>query len=270
MPYTYEAHESPSYSDDGSLERVFFVNECQDGAQAEGLVMAAAFPTYEGRIREARPAVNRLGFNTFRGTIKYKPPPLDDDQQSQTPNTDPPGGILEFDTSGGTQHVTTALAQTNYPANAPDMKRAIGVGTDTVDGTDVIVPKLSLTITRHWQIAQVTGAYVKNLARLTGKTNGLEYALSGELFDVGELLFLGATGTCRGRPDWEITYRFEASQNGLIDVSPTLTQIPKQGHQYLWVKFKHEANANHLVQVPEFAYVATVYYPADFRAFLGF
>lgn len=269
MAYAYEAHESPQYADDGSLTRTFIVEGSQDALQSEGVAFGAASTDYEGRIRGNKFNTERLGFSTFKCGIKYELPPQDPSQQP--PNNDPPQGIIEFDTAGGTQHITTAKAQTHYPQNAPDMKRAIGVGRDTVEGVDIIVPSLQFTVTRHFPIAQITGGYIKDLARLTGKTNKLDYDLDGETFEAGELLFMGASGGCRGRPDWEIAFRFQAEQNNTnLDVSPTITGITKKGHQYLWVRFKQEESQNNLVQVPEFAYVATVYEEEDFKAILGF
>lgn len=274
MAYAFEAQESPIYSDDGSLVRHFFVEECQDASQAEALAFGAAITIYEGRIRESQGNARSIGYQTFQVEIKYKPPPPDpNDPSQQPPNNDPPTGILEFDASGTTQHITTAVVnQWHYPSGAPNMKGAIGVGKDAVEGTDIIIPALQFTITKHFAIAQITGTYVKNLARLTGKTNQVDYNLSGEDFEAGELLFMGASGSCRGRLDWEISYRFSASENIANYTIPgtTIKVTEKRGHDYLWIRFKGEESSNNLVQVPEFAYVARVYKEADFKQVLGF
>jgi hypothetical protein len=90
------------------------------------------------------------------------------------------------------------------------------------------------------------------------------------------LLFLGSTGSARERIDWEITYRFEASQNvSELTIPGTGIQVSdKRGHDYMWVRFKKEEAVEggkpHLVQVPEFAYVSRVYREADFKSVLGF
>jgi hypothetical protein len=274
MAYAFEHQESPVYSDDGSLTRVWNVADCQDHNQAEALAFGANAPIYEGRIRKGQGNVSRTGYSTFRVEIKHEPPPPDpNDPSQQPPNNDPPGGILEFDAAGTTQHITTAVVnQWHYPNNAPNMKGAIGVGKDTVEGTDIIIPTLQFTITKHFPIAQVSGTYVKNLARMTGRTNQLDYNLAGEDFEAGELLFLGASGSCRGRLDWEISYRFSASENIENYKIPgtSITVASKKGHDYLWIRFKQEESQDNLVQVPEFAYVARVYKDADFKTILGF
>ncbi len=83
-------------------------------------------------------------------------------------------------------------------------------------------------------------------------------------FAVGEVLFLGASGSQRGADDWEITYRFAASPNvtGLA-VGP-ISGINKKGWEYLWVRYADAEDQNVLVKQPIAAYVEQVYELGNF------
>lgn len=276
MP-VHEFTNSPSYGDDGGLERTFIVHGVLDDTEALGVAYAAADEFYAYRVRQRHPSIRKFGHGLWEIVFRYKLPDEQQNDQGQPPDGEPPEGVLEFDTSGATQHITTALEQMHYPPNAPDMKQAIGVGRDTVEGTDVIVPRLTLANTRR-PPGIITGEYIKDLARMTGRTNSAPYTIVGRLgsltgpqvsvqFEAGELRFDGAAPADAGK----ITYRWEASENATqIEISSGLTVGSKKGHQYLWVKFKNEESRDNLVQVPQFAYVATIYEEADFRAVLGF
>lgn len=47
---------------------------------------------------------------------------------------------INFETSGGTRRVTQAISDERYPADAPDVKKAINMIGDNVDGVDIVVP----------------------------------------------------------------------------------------------------------------------------------
>ena len=46
--------------------------------------------------------------------------------------------------------------------------KVIGASGDSVEGTDIVVPKLTLSLARR--PPRLNGDYIKNLSRLTGKT----------------------------------------------------------------------------------------------------
>ena len=101
---------------------------------------------------------------------------------------------FEFDTGGGTQHVTQSKATISKKAasgTAPDFKGAIGVTKDSVEGVDVVAPVMNFT--GRYVTSGVTGNYIVGLYQLTGKTNAATWTASfagvGVQFDAGEVLF---------------------------------------------------------------------------------
>jgi hypothetical protein len=169
-----------------------------------------------------------------------------------------------LDTGGGTQHITQSRATVSKHApvgeTAPDFKGAIGVTTDSVEGTDITIPVFNFAETHYVPTAAVTDGYKLALFNLTGKVNSA--AFRG--FQPGEVLFLGASGSKRGKDDWEITFRFAASLNvaglGVGDI----VGIDKKGWEYLWVRYADAEDENVLVKQPIAAYVEQVYQEADF------
>jgi len=168
---------------------------------------------------------------------------------------------FSFDTGGGTQHITQSLSTiAKYPAGAPDCKGAIGVTSDSVEGVDITVPVYNFSETHYLSLAAVTDAYKQTLFGLTGKVNTA--AFRG--FAIGEVLFLGASGSQRGTEDWEITFRFAASKNRTGMVIGAITGIDKKGWEYLWVSYKDSIDANVKVKVPAAVYIEQVYESGDF------
>jgi hypothetical protein len=203
--------------------------------------------------------LEQVGPELWEARIRYGHP---DDEESQEP-PDTGDGSYSFDTGGGTQHITQSLGTTKYPsASSPDFGGAIGVAGDKVEGVDITVPALRFTRTHYLPDATVTLAYVKTLANLTGRTNsGAFYG-----FAAGELLFTGASGTRRGRGDWEVTFNFEFSENATGIQVGDFVVASKKGWEYLWVYYRTEEDggARSLVQKPFAAYVEKVYPEGNF------
>ena len=111
----------------------------------------------------------------------------------------------------------------------------------------------------------MTTAYKKRLAELTGTVNNGKF----KGYAPGEVLFLGASGSRRGKhsdDDWEITFRFAVSPNRENLKIGDLTIKEKLGWDYLWVRYADEVSSDQksLVKKPESAYVERVYQAADF------
>lgn len=271
-----ESANSPRYNSDGSLERIFNVWDVDDDTQAIGLAMAAASPTYSGRARQAMPTIEPAGGpSVWTATFKYEYPEGQAGGFEDPDPNFPAEGTLEISVSSQTTHITVALHQRHAPADAPRRSHVIGVsysgGEPVVEGTDIIVPKMTLTLTRR--PPTVSGAYVANLGRLVGKVNAAPYTIYGQLagvfcqitFQAGELLFTGCNAS-----DARFVYEFEASENGNIVVSDSIEPVFKKGHEYFWVAYKNSVNANALVQEPAAVYIATVYDEVDYYSYLGF
>jgi len=179
---------------------------------------------------------------------------------------DPQESTFTFDTGGGTQHITQSLeTKGSYPAPglvAPNFAGAIGVTHEDVQGVDITVPVYNFGETHYIDDALVTDTYKGKLFSLTGKTN--EDAFRN--FAAGEVLFLGASGSKRGKDDWEISFKFAASPNVEdLEIGP-ITVASKRGWELLWVRYAdaEDAAAKVLVKQPVAAYVERVYEEGDF------
>jgi hypothetical protein len=172
-----------------------------------------------------------------------------------------------FDTGGGTQHITQAKAHVaSYPKageTAPDLGGAIGVTQDSVEGCDITVPVYNFSETHYLAKEAVTDAYKATLYSLTGKVNA--GAFKG--FAAGEVLFLGASGSQRQGDDaWEITFRFAASPNVTGITIGGITGISKKGWEYLWVQYEdaEDSGAKTVVKKPKCVFVERVYDEGNF------
>jgi len=178
------------------------------------------------------------------------------------------GPSYTFETSGGTQHITQSLetiSKHGKPGvNPPDFKGAIGVSADAVEGTDITVPVFRFSETYSIPVPLITHAYKLQVFDLTGKVNNA--AFKG--FAIGEVLFLGASGSRRGLEKWEITYQFAASKNAVNLKVGDIQNINKKGWEYLWVRYGDVEDQKVLIKQPEAAYVERVYEPGNF-ALLG-
>lgn len=289
MPKSFLSFNGPSSSGE-SAEATVIVHECQDLEQAIAVAFGEAPSVLLGLPREAIPASAKpIGFETYEVTFSYpSPDELGDNSPPEPPNeTTPSDAVLEFDTGGGSQHITTAIQQRRTPG-APDRFRAIGVSVDkggdvSVEGVDVVIPDFNFSLTIQWPAQAINnaggGSYIFGLYGLTGRTNSSPYTVVGTFqgvpltmtFAAGELLFMGARGSGSGR-FLSITYSFKASPNKQVTVDDEIQAISKKGHEYLWVQFKTIENTTPpgFVQRPQFVYVAQVYDEADFQQILGF
>ena len=227
------------------------------------------------RLRAESYSTDYLGDQCYKVTIQYEKNGADDltDQ-----NPEPLRRTRQFDTSGGTAHITQAQSETAYAltgATATARKSAINVNGDRVDGVDIVEPALSWTETYDVPSAYVTSAYIKTAASLTGTVNSAAF----RTFAAGEVLFVGLSGsqesdTQKGNGPWSLSYKFVASPNaGASGTIPAITVgditgIEKNGHDYMWVNYQQEANSttSQLYAKPIEVYVNKVYRDGDFSA----
>jgi len=248
------------------------------------------YPTMGGaasfKLRAESYSTDYIGDECFKVTIQYEKAGADD---LTVENPAPLRRTRQFDTSGGTAHITQAFDETRYAlagATATDRKGAINVNGDRVDGVDIVEPALSWTETYDVPSAYVTSAYIKTAASLTGTVNMYPF----RLFSAGEVLFLGLSGsqesdTQKGNGPWSLSYKFVASPNagttydingnpvtGTIPARTvgSITGIAKAGHDYMWINYQQEANSStsQLYAKPIEVYVDKVYRDGDF-SYLG-
>ena len=246
---TYRSREG-SEGEQPAAELRYVIQGTDNDTTVRALLEATSPATYLG-LKRNEVTFEPLGGDVWDCTARYS---LKEEAQ------------FTFDTGGGTQHVTQSLGTVGrYAAPgeiAPNFFGAIGVNEDQVAGTDIAVPVYNFTETHYISNAIVTENYKLALFQLTGRVNDAEF----KNFAKGELMFLGASGSRRGKNDWEITFRFAASPNVANLTLGEMTGIQKQGWHYLWVRFTddEDINAHTLIKRPISAYVEQVYQYGDF------
>ena len=178
---------------------------------------------------------------------------------------------FSFDTGGGSQHITTSKTQVVFGVDGSsgneNFENAIGYDGQNVEGIDIVVPQFQWTETHIKGTDSVTSLYKRKVAALTGKTNNATF----RDFAVGEVLFLGASGTRTGTERWSITYKFAYSPNKTdLLINPQavaddqITVTSKTGWQYMWVRFKDKPGNGQVLKTPEYAVVDTIYDAGNF------
>jgi hypothetical protein len=176
--------------------------------------------------------------------------------------------FYNFDTGGGSQHVTQSLGTMNSYAptggTAATGHGAINTrwnnGSPTVDGVDIIAPEYKFSETHYFADENITAAYKGIVFGLTGKMNNASFKGT----DAGECLFLGASGQKRGSADWEITFNFGALPNKTNIAVGDITVGTKLGWDYMWVEYEADVSQTSLVQKPKNVHVERVYEFGDF------
>ena len=258
MPITvhekWESRESTE-GESPSIDLIYIVRGTADDLAAKAALAAASPVLYDGLVRQSL-HIERVAEDIWEGAVHYG--------KLQPPETG--DSSYQFDTGGGTQHITQSLQTVGRYAPpgkvAPDFQGAIGVTHDNVEGVDITVPVYNFSETHYIAAGLVTEGYKATLFFLTGKVNADPF----RGFAAGEVLFLGASGSKRGEEDWEITFRFAASPNVQNLTIGGINGIAKKGWEYLWVRYAddEDTNAKVLVKKPIGVYVERVYENGDF------
>jgi hypothetical protein len=226
------------------------------GSEQEALtaVEAEAPLVYEGLLRtgvEVTPLGD--GSDLWEGSARYDLMSLKAKEVGES--------TYQFDTGSGQMHITQAkehIASYAPPGETPpDNQGAIGVTDDAVEGCDITVPVYNFSETHYFAAEAVTDAYKGTLFSLTGKVNSASF----KGFAIGEVLFLGASGSQRGDGAWEITFRFAASPNAANLTVGSITGIAKKGWEHLSVGYANAADdqAKCIVKRPKWVDVNRVY-----------
>lgn len=247
----------------------YFVSGESDEDAAFALVTATS-PVSSGLMARTRVRCDRVGPAEWFADVEYTT--IDAERAVGTTPTTPTAPASDstalnsaytIDTSAQTVHITQSIAtlrrQTATGNDGPDVKQAIGVTTDRVEGTDIYAPALQFT--RTVRRATVTPTYLKLLYALTGRVNNAAFYR----FAAGEVLYLGCTGSLTSQGYWELTHKFACQPNQVnIDVGGGITVPAKNGWEYLWVGYKPDVvGGNKVLMVPATAYVEQVYQTAD-------
>jgi hypothetical protein len=204
-------------------------------------------------------SVSFLGDNAWQLTITYTKDGAED-------GAEPLKRARSFDTTGGTQHMTQAFAETKY-GTGPGQKNAIGVDSNGVNGVDVVVPQLQWQESYDVPNSYVTSTWIRSVSGVTGTTNKSNF----RGFEPGEVLFVGCSGSQewddqKGKGPWSLSYRFVASKNVTGETIGDISGVAKKGHEYLWVRYEDAVDSNVLLKKPKAVYVNKVYRESEFSA----
>ena len=254
----FESNEI-NIGDSSSITRQFILeyppgyDEVSD-LQAEADFVAGLAAVYGG-FGLASYTLKIFSYNKWFATATYgSGTPSDEDK------------VMTFDTSGGTHHITQSLStpqRYGLPGStAPNFNGAINVTPTGVEGADIVVPVYNFTETHYRSNAKADADYRQILFELTGKVNAGTF--NG--YDRGSLLFLGASGSRRGTDKWELNYKFAASPNRDDLALGSITDIVKEGWQYLWVQYvdTEDGAAKSMVKQPQSVHIEQVYEYGDF------
>ena len=246
------------------VEIPYIVFEAADeGAALSAARSKATVESFEDMELDGVEVTERVNKDTWKVKAIWKSEgeaEEDDDDEEETSS-------FAFDTGGGTMHRNQSLKTVSkVPNDAPDFNGAIEVDNEgNVNGVDVTMPVLNFTETHTMNGSRVTTSYKKSVAALTGTVNRSGF----RGFSAGEVLFLGASGTKRGKKNdspWEITFRFAVSPNQSSLQVGKLKVSNKRGWDYLWVRYadKVAENKKNVIKEPVAAYVEQVYPEGDF------
>lgn len=178
----------------------------------------------------------------------------------------------DFDTTGGSIHITQAQAEVaRYPAaTAPNQGGAIAVDGDEVKGTEIVIPAMKININFRHPLGIITIPRAKFLAGITGTVNSDQFLT----FAPGEVLFLGARGSDGTDAEATVSYQFAMASNTVGQTIGSITGIAKKAWEVAWVRYKDSivvADGKDLpVREPKFVYINRVYEEIPLAASLGF
>ena len=245
-----------------TAELVWHVNGSNSPDTVRDALVGVVPMVYDGLIYQSL-NFEHLGNRIWEFRAKYVHP----DRSDRDDTLDIGEYVFSFDTSGGTTtrfvSISTLGKYAKTGETAPDYKNSINVTRDGVEGVEIGIPALKLTIRKRVPRADITIDYVKLLTDMTYTVNNAPYLG----FSAGELLFIGASGSQGTHSDPEVTWNFVASANVEGMTVGDITSVDKKGHEYLWVDFEdiEDATANFTVKQPRSCYVEQVYYSSNFN-----
>jgi hypothetical protein len=228
------------------------------------------YPPGGGQLQADSYTLEYLGGDAWHLTVNYSKEGAEDEEQ-----TGPIRRSRSFDTSGGQEHITQAIAgkvsEKGKTPNLTDGDKVIGFDGQNVNGVDIIVPQLSWQENYEVPSSYIDAAYIKTVSQASGTTNNGDF----RGFKTGEVLFLGCSGSQewdkdKGDGPWALTYKFAVSPNAGEDQTlPALTigeivNIEKKGHEYLNTYYEDDVKDNKIWKVPKIVWVHQVYRESNF------
>lgn len=247
-----------------SYEMLYTAAGTSDDIYVRSYAMAstpAIITTPEGILYRQDVILDPIGRDIYNVDVPYGP------QNNQTGSYS-----LTFDTTGGTVHVKASKETIGrYPANAFNHKQLINVHGKDVDGIDIAIPALKLSVQFKHPLGIITLAHIRHLARVTAMVNS--DAFLG--FAAGEVLLLGCRGSMGTDSETTVTYDFACSENADGASAPKLNigdiaDIVKKGHDYAWISYEPDVVDNKPGMKPNAVYVERMYNRTSLSAALGF
>jgi hypothetical protein len=201
------------------------------------------------------------GYFDVVATYQTLQPAQGDNNNGQPPPFTP--GSVAWDTTGNREHMTMAISQLRYPAEAPDFEGAINVVGNSVQGIDVVRPAMRYSETWIMPAQDAMQCnYLTAVYSLTGTVNQSTF----RCFDPGEALFLGARGQWQeDQPYVAITFEFEARPND-DNYYPWIgygAGIEKEGWEHFWILYEDGVDADTIIKKPVAGYMSQVYHKAN-------
>lgn len=268
---TFRFHERPTSRRQSVKDQTYQLNYVAAGNTDDIYVRSYALAstpaivtTPQGVLYRQDVQLDPQGRDIFYVTVPYGPK-----------NQETGSFTWSFDTSGGTVHIKASKSTVNRYAPAGqvafDHKQLIGVHGKDVDGTDIAVPAMKISVQFKHPLGVITLAQARHLASVTAMVNSDTFLG----FPPGEILLLGARGSDGTEAEATVGYDFVYSRNADGASGPKLTigaiaDIVKQGHDYAWISYEPDVVADKPGMKPNAVYVERVYNRTSLSAALGF
>jgi hypothetical protein len=283
MSYTvYELRDSESGSvDNENLEagevwnvtKKYLIGQCPGGMGEVKEAISGYLPKYitspVGYWRRKSLGIKGVGKQCFECTGEYTTlvpagtgggdggGSQPDDNRSFVP------GSIAWDTTGFTEHVTSALGERVIGGDgSEDFGGAINVQGTSVQGVDKVVPAMKYSET--WIMPAQVGMsvdFVKAVYSLTGTVNASQF----RAFSPGEALFMGARAQWSGdQPYTTVTFDFNCRANDPDFYVKAISPTNKLGWEFAWVVYQPgSTGSGFLVQRPACVVIDTIYKSKD-------
>lgn len=252
--------ESPS-------ARLFYlVTNTEDELTAYALVQTVLQPSYFG-FYLTRFTLSHAGAGTWDVVVTYA---------GTVPQTDGTT-TYELDFTGGTEKRRQSLGTQSFsggdPTMIPNFMGAINVHDGQVEGVEVIVPKLMVTVTKYYSVQTLLAQQMQAIKNLEGHLNQRTFTLllnNGQTLQAapGEALFHGAPVKQKGSESWAFSWKFSMGATETVSITfvgnPVAQTFQKLPFSYLWVVYQPAVSNGLLVRQPLYAYLEKVYPDGDF------
>jgi hypothetical protein len=160
-------------------------------------------------------------------------------------------GSFQFETGGGRRTVlknistrqVTSRSVYAVPYTEAELGPFINANEDGIEGVEIEGSVFRFSVSKAWSPAELAPSYVSTLYEFTNCTNSSAVNVNVDgivlSFAIGELLFLGASGSRDDDGLWKITYNFAAQKNlpaGTVIGDLTAFASPVLGWSYLEIR----------------------------------